>query len=46
MAGSIAWRFNESTQRAEMLLKSSIVILEECLALAPDVKRQFDEATI
>ena len=37
---------HEDNERAEMLLKSSLTILDECLALAPNVKYAFDEATI
>lgn len=44
--GKYSIEVHENTQRTEMLLRSSIVILEECLALAPEVKREFDEATI
>lgn len=44
--GKYSVEVHESTQRTEMLLKSSLIILEECLPLAPDVRREFDEATI
>lgn len=37
---------HEDTERTEMLLKSSLTILDECLALAPRVKQVFDEAAI
>lgn len=37
---------HEDTQRTEMLLRSSLVVLEECLALAPYVRSAFDEALI
>ena len=34
------------TQRTEMLLRSSLVILEECLSLATQVRQAFDKAII
>ncbi len=37
---------HEDTERTEMLLKSSLTILDECLALSPRVKAMFDEAAI
>ena len=37
---------HEDTGRTEMLLRSSLVILEECLALATHVKQAFDDAVI
>jgi hypothetical protein len=37
---------HEDTEGTEMLLKSSIAILEECLALSPNVKQAFDGAAI
>jgi hypothetical protein len=37
---------HEDIERTEMLLKSSLTILDECLALSPRVKSFFDEAAI
>ena len=37
---------HEDIERTEMLLKSSLAILDECLALSPRVKLVFDEAAI
>ncbi len=37
---------HEDTERTESLLRSSLAILRECLALAPRVKQAFDEAAI
>jgi len=37
---------HENTERTTMLLRSALVILEECLALAPQIKHAFNEATI
>jgi hypothetical protein len=34
------------TQRKELLLRSGLVILHECLRLAPQVKLKFDQAVI
>jgi len=34
------------TERTEMLLRSSLVILEECLSLATQVRQAFDKAVI
>ncbi len=37
---------HEDTARSETLLRSSFVILEECLKLSPSVKQRFDGAVI
>lgn len=37
---------HEETERTERLLKNSLIILNECLTLAPIVKQVFDQATI
>lgn len=37
---------HEDSIRTEMLLRNSLVILKECLILAPNVKKAFDEAVI
>jgi hypothetical protein len=37
---------HEDTERTEKLLKSSLTILDECLALSPNVKQAFDAAAI
>ena len=37
---------HEDTQRIELLLRSGLVILHECLRLAPQVKLKFDQAVI
>jgi len=37
---------HEDTKRTELLLKSSLTILNQCLVLAPRVKQFFDEAVI
>lgn len=37
---------HEDKNRTKRLLESSLVILEECLKLSPDVKRAFDDAEI
>jgi hypothetical protein len=37
---------HEDTQRTELLLRSGLVILRECLRLAPHVKQEFDQAVI
>lgn len=37
---------HENTQRTELLLRSGLVILHECLELAPQVKQEFDQAVI
>ena len=37
---------HESTERTERLLRSSLIILEECLALAPEQARAFHEAVL
>lgn len=37
---------HEDTQRTEILLRSSLAILVECLALATHVRQAFDEAII
>lgn len=37
---------HEDTKRTEMLLRSSLVILEECLSLATQVRQAFDKAVI
>ena len=39
-------REHEDTARSVQLLKSCLVILDECLRLSPHVKSAFDEATI
>ena len=36
----------EDTERTTRLLKSSLIIIQECLLLAPHVKTTYDEATI
>lgn len=36
----------ENTDRTENLLRSALIILNECLHLYPQVKREFDEAVI
>jgi hypothetical protein len=36
----------EDAERTELLLKNSLVILNECLTLAPDIKQAFDDAVI
>jgi hypothetical protein len=37
---------HEDTQRTELLLNNGLVILHECLRLAPHVKQDFDQAVI
>ena len=37
---------HEDIERTKMLLKSSLTILDECLALSPKVKSVFDDAAI
>lgn len=37
---------HEDTQRTELLLRNGIVILRECLELAPHVKQEYDQAVI
>lgn len=37
---------HEMTDRTERLLKSSLIILDQCLALAPNVKWAFDRAVL
>jgi hypothetical protein len=37
---------HKDTERTEMLLKSSLTILDECLALSVSVRQAFDEAAI
>lgn len=37
---------HEDTERTELLLKSSLAILNECLALAPRVKQAFEQTAI
>jgi hypothetical protein len=37
---------HEYTERLECLLRSALIILEECLALTPGVKHEFDQARI
>jgi len=37
---------HEAPERTEQLLRSSLVVLEECLALAPDQQRAFTEAVL
>ena len=44
--GKYSNEVHEDTERTELLLNSSLIILKECLALSPDLKRIFDEATI
>jgi hypothetical protein len=39
-------QFHEETARNEALLKAVIVIIEECLHLAPNVRGQFEQAAI
>jgi hypothetical protein len=36
----------ENTDRTSRLLKSSLIVLQECLLLAPHVKTTYDEATM
>jgi hypothetical protein len=36
----------EDTQRTEFLLRNGLVILHECLRLAPHIKHKFDQAVI
>jgi hypothetical protein len=44
--GKYSIEVHEDTARTEHLLNSSLVVLEQCLVLSPDVKRYFDEAII
>jgi len=37
---------HEDTDRTEHLLRSSLVVLEECLELSPEVRLHFEEASI
>jgi hypothetical protein len=36
----------EDEERKTKLIESAIVVLEECLALAPDVKKHYDDAVL
>ena len=44
--GKYSIEVHEDTIRTELLLRSSVVVLRECLTLAPQVRQCFDEATI
>jgi hypothetical protein len=37
---------HEDTERTEALLRNSLIVLEECLILVPQLQEAFDEATI
>jgi hypothetical protein len=38
--------FHQTTERTEKLLRSTLVVLRECLVLAPSVRQAFEEATL
>jgi len=44
--GKYNLELHETTERTEKLLRSAIVVLHECLVLAPNVRQAYEEATL